>query len=76
MEKVSVSPERHFYSSRELATTVRGVHGHRASCTCGWKGDVWEKRGLALWEARWHRSHVHALPWEVVDETPPANGTD
>jgi len=76
MEKVSVHPARHYYPSRELATTVRGVHGYQADCTCGWKGEVREKHGVARFDAQCHRHEAHALPWESADAAPPAGASD
>jgi hypothetical protein len=44
----------------DLKTTVQRVYGHRATCGCGWEGEVRQKHGTARWDALVHYSERHA----------------
>lgn len=59
MTHTGARPATHTNYSAELATNVRGVHGHEGYCTCGWTGRAWKERSKAVAEARWHLWEIH-----------------
>lgn len=53
--RTGVRHDTHTRRDIDLATNVRGVHGHHAYCACGWEGEIRKTAGEAQFDAKVHR---------------------